>query len=382
MRRYVDWVRERALPVWSTAGFDVNAGRFVECLDGTGRPMPVAHRSMVQARQIYVYAHAAALGWYPAGADLAERAMASLRRDYCDDTGPVASVAFSIDPHNGRIVSATRDSYTHAFVLFAAAHLYALNGDAALLTFARRLTTFVERELLDRVHGGVVDAIPAADTAKRQNPQMHLLEAYLALETAAPGLGYLERAGELVALFYNRMARVEGGVLLEHFSAGWEAHANPAMADVFEPGHHYEWAWLLDYHERLAHCDHHNWRETLYMTATRDGHAPSGLIYDEIDITRRVTKASHRLWPHTEAIKAAVARHRGGDADALAFARKMATLLVDHFLDAPFSGGWTDRLSPAGEATATIVPASSLYHLFLAASEAAAAEGPSELQSP
>lgn len=372
MRSLVTWTRDRALPLWATMGFDTANDRFVERLDRDARPLPVPHRAMVQARQIYVYAHAAELGWFPAGAGLAEAAMASLRRDFCDEGADAASIAFSIDPGTGRIVSPTRDAYAHAFMLFALAHLYRLNGDPSLLRLADRLTAFIEREMVDPVHGGVVDVLPAAaGAAKRQNPQMHLLEAYLALEAAAPGRGWLARADVSVALFHERMAHTGHGVLPEHFTADWNAHPDPAMARAWEPGHHYEWVWLLDRHERLGGRCHATWRDALHATAARHGHAPGGLIFDEVDAAKRVTKPSHRLWPHTEAIKAATVRHRDGDAAALPFARRMELLLLDRFLDAPFVGGWTDQISAEGEPTVAHVPASSLYHLMLAATEAA-----------
>src|SRR5262249_39388817 len=67
-RRIVD----RALPLWSTTGWDGAAGGFVDRLhqDGTAdRAAP--RRIMVQARQIYCYAKAAQLGWYPDGRAIA-----------------------------------------------------------------------------------------------------------------------------------------------------------------------------------------------------------------------------------------------------------------------------------------------------------------------
>ena len=368
---FVRWNREQALPVWASQGFDGDGGRFVERLDRSGRPLAVPHRAMVQARQIYVFAHAAELGWFPAGAALAEAAMASLRRDFCDDGAAVTSVAFSIDPRSHRQVSATRDSYTHAFVLFAIAHLYRLTGDPKLLAFAGRIAAFVERDMVDPVHGGVIDTLPAGGNAKRQNPQMHLLEAYLALEGAAPGRGWLERADTLVTLFHDRLAKVDHGVLLEHFAHDWGEHPDPAMGAVFEPGHHYEWVWLLARHARLSGRDHRAWSAVLHGAAATHGHAPNGLIFDEVRVGGAVARPSHRLWPHTEAIKAAVVRHRGGDGQALGDARRMAAVLRTHFLDAPFAGGWTDQITPTGEPLVDYVPASSLYHLFLAATEAA-----------
>lgn len=367
---FVAWTRDQALPLWASRGFDAAGGRFVERLGPTGEPLPVPHRAMVQARQIYVFAHAAHLGWFPSGASLADAAMRSLIRDFCDDGAATASVAFSIDPASGERLATVRNSYTHAFVLFAIAHLYRLNQDAALLALADRIGTFLEHDMVDRVHGGVIDALPSLSSTKRQNPQMHLLEAYLALEEAAPGRGWMERADTIVALFRNRLTVADPGILLEHFAHDWSDHPDPGKRAVFEPGHHYEWAWLLDQHRRLSGRSDGGWSATLQATAARHGHATSGLIYDEVNATGAVAKASHRLWPHTEAIKAAVVRHRAGDDAALGEAGRMATLLATHFLDRPFIGGWTDQISPSGAALVDYVPASSLYHLFLAATEA------------
>ncbi len=375
MKAYLDWITRKALPLWSSTGFDAGRGRFHERLDLSAKPLAVPHRAMVQARQIYVFAHAAALGWYPAGADLAAEAMASLRRDFCVQDADTARFAFSIDPASGRTVAADCDAYTHAFVLFAIAQLYAVDADETLLVLADRTTAFVERHLFDPVHGGMRETFPLVHNYKRQNPQMHLLEAYLALEAAAPGRGYAERAATLVALFQDRLFSDQHGVLLEHFDERWSDHVDPAKALLFEPGHHYEWIWLLNEHERLTGHDLEAWRHRLRGPAERHGHAASGLIYDELDTAMRVVKGSHRLWPHTEAIKAATVRHALGDPEALPTAQRMSGVLAEHFLDRAFEGGWIDQIDQQLQPIVDYVPASSLYHLFLAAAEADAAFG-------
>lgn len=374
MTPFTDWITGRALPVWADRGFDRAAGRFRERLDAEARPIALPHRAMVQARQVYVFAHAERLGWHEGGA-LAEAAMARLRRDFGLEADGMASFAFSVDPATGRVVSDVRDAYTHAFVLFAAAHLHALTGDRGLLALADRVTHYIERAMADPVHGGIADAAPAADATKRQNPHMHLLEAYLALEEAAPGRGYVERAVALVRLFRERMFSRDHGVLVEHFSQDWDDHPDPSRTRVFEPGHHYEWVWLLRQHDRLSGEDHGHYRTELMRAAQGHGFGHSGLILDELAADRRVTKPSHRLWPHTEAIKAAVVTHAQGDGDALPFAQAMGAALREHFLDRPFAGGWTDQLAPDLSPLVEYVPASSLYHLFLAAAEADAAFG-------
>ena len=369
MMAYVDWVVGEALPAWSTLGYDREAGRFRERLDPAGAPLAVPHRAMVQARQIYVFAHAAQLGWFPAGRALAETAMASLLRDFCTETSTQASFAFSIDSA-GRTVSDVRDAYTHAFVLFALAWLHRLNGEARLLELADKTIAFIDEALVDKVHGGLFDASPVTVRDKRQNPLMHLLEAYLFLDLAAPGRGYRERAATLVALFKQRLFRAQPGILIEHFGEDWARHADAAKADLFEPGHHFEWVWLLAEYGGRSGEDVEPWAARLHETARRHGIGEDGLIFDEVRADFTAMKRSHRVWPHTEAIKAGAARHAAGDPDGFDLARDMASALMARFLGRPFAGGWIDHVGEDGEPLVDYVPASSLYHLFLAAAEA------------
>ncbi|MEO8561314.1 MAG: AGE family epimerase/isomerase [bacterium] len=371
---YREWIVSSALPLWSTKGFDTTAGRFRERLGWGGAPADVPHRAMVQARQIYVFSHASHLGWFPEGRELAERAMTSMRRDFGEETAGDASFAFSIDGRGGT-VSAARDAYTHAFVLFAIAWLHRVNGDPGLLDLADRIDNFVHARLFDARHGGMFDEYPTTARTKRQNPLMHLLEAYLALERAAPGRGYLSRARELIDLFTTRLFDARRAVLLEYFAEDWSAHPDAGLADVLEPGHHFEWVWLLGEYERLAGVSTGEIGTSLYRLALTHGVASDGLISDELTGDKTLRTPSHRVWPHAEAIKAAISRHRAGDTDALAFADLMARSLLDRFLDQPFKGGWIDHVSETGAPLVDYVPASTLYHLFFAAAEAAQGEG-------
>ncbi len=166
LQAYHNWIVGSALPTWSTLGFDAGHGRFRERLDGRGAPIDAPHRAMVQARQIYVYSHAHLLGWHDGGAELAERAMTSLRRDFARESTGEASFAFAIDGRGG-IVSDTRDAYTHAFVLFAIAWLHRVTGDATLLTLAEHTDAFVRTHLFDARHGGLFDTYPTATRTKR-----------------------------------------------------------------------------------------------------------------------------------------------------------------------------------------------------------------------
>lgn len=363
--RLTDWIVDTALPFWAVHGFDARAGRFRERLDLEGMPVAMPHRAMVQARQIFVFAHAAQLGWFDRGASLAEAAMAALLRDFAATDGDETSFAFAIDPATDAIVSPHRDTYGHAFVLLAIAALYGLNGDVRLLEVADRTIRFIDRQLADPDHGGLFDALPAP-AVKRQNPHMHMLEAYLFLERAAPGRGYLQRADALIDLFEARFVR--DGLLFEHFAMDWTVIAG----GQWEPGHHFEWVWLIDEY-RLLSGETASGAGTLYASALAHGIAADGLIIDALSAEGAPITPSHRLWPHTEAIKAAATRL--DDPAAAGLAQHMTSRLFDTFLDRPFAGGWIDHITPAGAFMVDYVPASSLYHLVLAGSVVAQRTG-------
>src|SRR5260221_2964023 len=61
-----------ALPLWSGEGWYRTTGGFVDRLAPDGRADAQApRRIMVQARQIYCFAKAAQMGWYPQGREVA-----------------------------------------------------------------------------------------------------------------------------------------------------------------------------------------------------------------------------------------------------------------------------------------------------------------------
>ncbi|BDV37710.1 AGE family epimerase/isomerase [Methylocystis bryophila] len=359
---YQKRICEEILPFWAEAGFDRDGGVFRERLDFSGQDCPtVPRRAMVQARQIYVYSAADKDGVFRNGADLADRAMHSFLRLYLDDNDPRAGFAFSIDATGNR-VSQVRDSYTHAFALFSLASLYQLTGEKRLLSAAELTLQFVDRHLVCKDHGGLLDRQPSPETVKRQNPLMHFLEACLALHEAAPDGPYLERAESVVRLFESRLLQWGIGALPEIFAADWSF--DPAVAAYFEPGHHFEWIWLLDRFRRLGGRAGAPAEERLWELALACGLDARGRCYDSVGLDRRPLERSTRLWPHTEGAKAGVARFAAGEAQGLSFCEQMLQSLNELFLAGPFAGGWIDRFDANLEPSVDHVPASSLYHLY------------------
>ena len=69
---------DHCLPLWSTEGWD-DGGGFIDRLDQDGRADRLAPRRVfVQARQIYCFAKAAQMGWYPDGREIALKGLEHL----------------------------------------------------------------------------------------------------------------------------------------------------------------------------------------------------------------------------------------------------------------------------------------------------------------
>jgi len=209
---------------------------------------------------------------------------------------------------------------------------------------------------------------------KRQNPLMHFLEACLALHEAAPEGPYFERAGRIVGLFQERLFQQQCGALPEVFAADWSL--DPAATACFEPGHHFEWIWLLDWFRRLGGGVVAQTEDRLWESARACGVDPRGWCYDTVSLDRRQLSRSTRLWPHAEGARAGVARHAAGEAQGLSFCARMLHTLNETFLGRPFPGGWIDHFDANLEPIIDYVPASSLYHLYGAFREVARLRAP------
>src|SRR5579859_3894701 len=162
------WMKETALPFWGSVGVDDKRGGFHERLDLAGAPvLDVPKRLMVQGRQLYVYSHAAILGWHGDGKKLADRCVEYLLSSFYQADGKPGWVyALAAD---GAIAKAMRDGYGHAFVLLGLAWYYRLTRDAQILPVIDNTIAYLDQGLASD-QGGYRDAEPAPDAIRRQNP--------------------------------------------------------------------------------------------------------------------------------------------------------------------------------------------------------------------
>ena len=363
------WMLGQALSKWGITGFDAGFGGFRERLDLNTQQLADSppYRLVTQARQIYVFSHAALLDWFPNGRDLAALGMETLRQRY-RSPDDLPGYAFSVT-QAGAVADARRDTYGHAFVLFALAWYYKLTGDAALVDEAFSILDLFDTAFAAPDHGGYLNGIGVAAEPRLQNPHMHLLEAMLAWHEATGDSRFLAHATAMFELFATRFWQPGTQTLPEYFDATWAPAAGDA-GQLFEPGHHLEWAWLLRSYARASGQEVGPYARGLYRTALTQGLLPDGRLVDAVLPGRGPARSSTRLWPHTEWVKAAATAHEAGDTAAEGDAMAALAVLQDRFCRPELQGGWIDHLSEAGQPIVDYMPATSLYHLFLALAEA------------
>jgi mannose/cellobiose epimerase-like protein (N-acyl-D-glucosamine 2-epimerase family) len=356
------WLHEQALPFWIRAGVDGQYG-FVEHLNLEAEPAHVAYKRLrVQARQTYVFSHASLVG-FPGALEAAENGWRFMREHgWLREGGWARRLG-----REGGVVDATLDLYDQAFALLAIAWWVKASGDAEATTFADRTLDAIDARLPAACGAGwLSDA--GNDAALLQNPHMHLLEGLLAVHDATGEARFESAAACVVNLFESVMFDQATGTLAEYYDNEWR-RAGGEAGRIVEPGHHYEWVWLLHEAARVVPGSV-SLAEPLFRFAERFGSDPeTGLIYDEILDDGSVRKRSHRSWPHAEALKAHLARfEHGGSLDAARTAQVVDNLFA-YYLSARVPGTWIDQLDARRRPKVDKIPASTLYHLFMAFSE-------------
>lgn len=355
------WLHEECFPFWAERGPDPRGG-FRERLSLAGAGVADEEsRVRVQARQTYVFAHAAILGWEPERAKTLVRGGVETMLVACRRPDHLFGRTMR---HGGGLVDPQPELYDNAFCLMALAWAARALDEPHLLEEADRTLAAIDAQLA-HAQGGYCESLPHR-RPRRQNPHMHLFEASIALHQAAPGAGYLARADEILELLERRFVD-RSGALREYFNENW----TPAPGDegaVIEPGHMFEWTWLLGEYAKAKGTETPDIAHRLYDAAMpfvdRRGLAPQSVLLGGGGVD-----GSRRSWPQTEAIKAHLARYESGEAAGLdRAARCLESFFQDYLAGVP-AGGWRDHFDEAGRPIAADMPASTGYHVVLALAE-------------
>jgi mannose-1-phosphate guanylyltransferase/mannose-6-phosphate isomerase len=345
------WMRLDALPLWATVGVDADGG-FRESIGRDGEPLCAFRRARVQTRQAWVYAVAGQAGWSGPWRRLAGEA---LDRFEATNRRPDGLYRTRVSGA-GEPLDDTASLYDQAFALLA----FAAAAEAGLEPVSMTGRAHALREALAGL------ALPGggwredAGHPHQANAHMHLLEACLAWEALEPDGVWSRMVDDIVGLARRHFIDPEGGFLREFFAPDWAPAAGEA-GRLVEPGHQFEWAWLLT---RWGRARDDRWADTaalrLYEAGLRGIDAARGVAIDALDEALDVRSAHARLWPQTERLKAALIL---GDRVAASHADE-ALKGLQLYLEP--TGLWRDKLEPDGRFVEEPAPASSLYHITAA----------------
>lgn len=364
------WLIESALPLWSSVGVDLHEGGFFEKIDLQGWSVEAPRRARVVARQIFVFATAARHGWLAHADALVDHGLHFLLERM---RLPGGTFAASMHADSGAVADARFDLYEHAFILFALATAHAGRPDRDALRGEADALLLRMRAHWSHPLGGFEESVPRALPLK-SNPHMHLLEAALAWVESAPGAAgrtWSTLAAELVDLCLTRFVDARSGAVHECFDGDWQQMPG-AAGRLVEPGHQFEWSWLLT---RAAHLlDRPEWipaaRHLLEIGEMHGVDRARGVAVNALDRDLHVTDPQAKLWPQTERLKAWHLAALGAHADAPVGAARAQADAAAHgiarYLLADPAGLWREQMNVDGSFVVEDCRASSLYHIVCA----------------
>jgi mannose/cellobiose epimerase-like protein (N-acyl-D-glucosamine 2-epimerase family) len=356
------WLISEAYPMWSTRGVDEVRGGFHERLRPDGTPTDDPRRARVQPRQVYCFAQAPSLGWTGDAKTIVSRGLDFFLKHYRRPDGLFRTLVAS----DGAVLDDRVLLYDQAFALLALAESRKVLGRTPQLEREARHLLHTLQKTLKGPGWGFQSGIPAGTTLL-SNPHMHLFEASLAWIATDDGIIWHELADHIGALALSRFIDSASGALREHFDMHW-APVRGVDGRLVEPGHQYEWAWLLLRWAAPKRTDVKNAALRLIEIAEEHGVRHGVAINSMLD-DFSVHDAGARLWPQTERVKAAALAARVTHDDCYWETAAAAANGLLRYLNTDVRGLWHDRLTPEGTFIPEPAPASSFYHIVAAIAE-------------
>jgi mannose-6-phosphate isomerase len=361
--RLMSWLIDEAYPMWSTAGFDPVHRTFHERLLAGAAIPDEPRRARVQTRQVYAYSHAGRLGWRGDARTLVEAGLGFFTRHYQRKDGLFHTLCAS----DGTIADDRAVLYDQAFALLALASAQQVLGAAPkLVTQGTRLREVVIAQL-HREGGGFDSGIPER-APLLSNPHMHLLEAALTWKAIGADPGWTMLADEITGIALKHFIDPGTGALAEIFDEDWRRMPESTPGQAIEPGHQFEWAWLLLCQDAAAGSATRRCAERLFDVGENHG-VKGGIAINAVSLELRVKDPAARLWPQTERLKAAARLGALTGQERYWNSALGAAQGLWRFLDHGTRGLWYDKIDRAGKFVIEPAPASSFYHIICAISE-------------
>jgi mannose-6-phosphate isomerase len=337
------------VPLWQGPGWNAEMALPYEALDAQHQPLPPQrYRAMACARQLFLFS--SFIG-HPQVADAGIRAAAlfrSLQQHFHD--AEHGGWFYSIDP-KGAPLDRRKDLYTHAFIIFACAHYWAKVREPLVESVLNAALHVVAEQFADG--DGLYESVLDEDWSSSgagplQNPLMHLAEAFLATLEVREDAQTLAALDALAEAMQRRFVDIEHGVMLEK--------PLDAVDNWSEPGHQFEWFYLLESSEHLRGTPLHRSLTTAFAHAEEQGvDQVTGAVVAMLEVDGSVKDGTQRIWAQAEYLRALTLRP---DSEAL-LARQL-NALQQRFLH---PAGWNECLDSQGQVSRSDMPSTTPYHL-------------------
>ncbi|MCP2229097.1 UNVERIFIED_ORG: mannose-6-phosphate isomerase [Pseudomonas silesiensis] len=335
------------VPLWQGPGWNADMALPYEALDAGHQPLPPQrYRAMACARQLYLFS--SLIGQVPAAEERAAALFRSLQQHFHD--AEHGGWFYSIDPQ-GAPLDQRKDLYTHAFILFACAHYWGKVREplvesvlnATLEVLAQRFATGDDlyEASLDRDWSSL-------DSGPLQNPLMHLAEAFLATLSVREDIAVQRALVELCTAMQKRFIDPHHSVLMEKPLG--------AVDNWFEPGHQFEWYFLLESSPLLHGSKLHASLERAFVLTEQLGVDPqTGAVTAMLDLNGSAKDATQRIWAQAEYLRALTLRPNSEGS-----VQRQLQALQQRFLHAR---GWYECRDEQGEVSRKDMPSTTPYHL-------------------
>jgi mannose-6-phosphate isomerase len=337
------------VPLWQGPGWNADMALPYEALDAEYQPLPPQrYRAMACARQLYLFS--SLIGQVPAAEERAAALFRSLQQHFHD--AEHGGWFYSVDPQ-GAPLDQRKDLYTHAFILFACAHYWDKVREPLVESVLNAVLEVVAQRFASG--DGLYEASLGRDwssleSGPLQNPLMHLAEAFLATLSVREDVAVQDALVELCTAMQKRFIDPQHGVLMEKPLG--------AVDNWFEPGHQFEWYFLLESSSLLRGSTLNASLERAFAFTEKLGvDQQTGAVRAMLDLepSGRPRDATQRIWAQAEYLRALTLRP-----DSEAAVLRQLQALQQRFLHA---GGWYECRDENGDVTRRDMPSTTPYHL-------------------
>ncbi len=261
----------------------------------------------------------------------------------------------------GKPTDESKQTYGHAFVIYAAVEFYRASGYPAALKVAEDTFNVLETHVHDDEHGGYYDLMEQdwtmrpAGRNKSTNTHMHLLEALTELCMVTGKDRHKERLKEVLDRLVEHAYLPEYHCTIEAFSPDWTPIRSGPLAaknDYTSYGHNVELAWLMQRAAQALELPEDKYRRiglNLINHALRYGwHPGAGALQSSGPWRGPATDSTISWWMQAEnAIALDWAWRVTGEEGYLQALYRQVAWILSRQADLQY-GGWWDSLTPEG----------------------------------